>query len=105
MGHKAALVTGGAHRLGRAMGETISQQGVAVAVHYSSSKAAADETVASVLAAGGHAVSVHADLLVLEQMETLITRASEALGQPLDILINSASIFEHDAIDTLTSET
>ncbi len=42
MGYKAALVTGGAHRLGRAVVETISQQGVAVAVHYSSSKTAAD---------------------------------------------------------------
>ncbi|QPH52443.1 SDR family oxidoreductase [Pontivivens ytuae] len=94
-----ALVTGGAQRLGRAMVEALAEDGWQVAVHYNSSADAADELAEKV---GG--VAVGADLLSREATGGLVDRAAEALGGPLTLLINNASIFEHDTIESATME-
>jgi NAD(P)-dependent dehydrogenase (short-subunit alcohol dehydrogenase family) len=99
---KAALVTGAGDRLGRAMAVRLGQLGYAVAVHYARSDAGASETVAAIEAAGGKAVALQADLLDMDQAEALVGRAVDALGLPLTCLINNASIFEHDTIETAT---
>ncbi|KAB7613977.1 SDR family oxidoreductase [Amylibacter sp. SFDW26] len=104
MAHKAALITGGAHRLGREMALALAADGIAVAVHYSASAGEADKTVEMIKQAGGHAVAVHADLLDMEHTETLISRATDALDMPLDVLVNNASIFEYDTIETLNAK-
>ncbi len=102
MAYKAALITGGAHRLGREMALALAKQGIAVAVHYASSSDEADKTVEMIETAGGKAVAIHADLLDMDQTEGLVTRAVDALGLPLDVLINNASIFEYDILETLS---
>lgn len=102
--YSAALVTGAATRLGRAMALELARRGTSVAVHYSSSEAAALQTVQDIRDAGGRAEAVQADLLDMDQAEALIGRASEALGLPLDVLINNASIFDHDRIGTATQD-
>jgi NAD(P)-dependent dehydrogenase (short-subunit alcohol dehydrogenase family) len=51
---------------------------------------------------GRAAVSLQADLTVEAETQALLPRAVEALGQPLTVLINNASIFEHDDIATAT---
>lgn len=98
----AALVTGGAQRLGAAMSRYLAKRGFAVAVHYNSSSAAADALVAELTGQGVRAVALKADLLNEAETETLVARATEALGQPLTCLINNASIFEYDTIATAT---
>ena len=50
---------------------------------------------------GRRAVTLMADLLDEAQVETLVPRAVDALG-PLTVLVNNASIFEYDRIDTAT---
>lgn len=102
--YTAALVTGAATRLGRAMALDLGRRGVHVAVHYASSADLADQTVRDIREAGGQATAVQADLLLAENMETLVSRATEALDRPLDVLINNASIFDYDRIDTATQE-
>lgn len=102
--YTAALVTGAATRLGRAMAIDLARRGVHVAVHYASSVDLAEQTVRDIRDAGGQATAVQADLLVAENMEALVGRAAEALGRPLDVLINNASIFDYDRIDTATQE-
>ena len=52
-----ALVTGGGHRLGRAMALYLADRGYDVAVHYNASKAAAQEVVQLVTAKGRCAVA------------------------------------------------
>lgn len=104
MTYKAALVTGAAVRLGRAMALGLARRGTAVAVHYAGSSEAADATVAELQAQGVMAEALQADLLDEAQMTGLVDRAADALGQPLDVLINNASIFEHDMIETATKE-
>ncbi len=97
-----ALVTGAGRRLGRAMAETLAEQGYAVAVHYAGSEEAAGEVVAGIRARGGQAEALQADLLDEAQTAALVGRAAGALGGPLTVLVNNASIFEHDDIDTAT---
>ena len=102
--YTAALVTGAATRLGRAMALDLARRGVHVAVHYASSADLADQTVRDIRDAGGQATKVQADLLIAENTETLVDRAADALGRPLDVLVNNASIFDYDRIDTATQE-
>lgn len=97
-----ALVTGAAKRLGRAMAQDLARQGYAVAVHYAGSAEAAQEVVAGITSAGGQAIAVQADLLDEVQMQGLVPRAAEALGGPVTVLVNNASIFEFDDIESAT---
>ncbi|MDF1620827.1 SDR family oxidoreductase [Pseudothioclava nitratireducens] len=101
---KAALVTGGAQRLGRAMALYLAGRGVDVAIHYNGSAEAAEATAAEARAKGVRAVTLQADMLDEAQVTPLIATAAEGLGRPLDILINNASIFEYDRLDTVTRE-
>ncbi|OEU71971.1 MAG: short chain dehydrogenase [Desulfuromonadales bacterium C00003068] len=100
----AALITGGAKRLGRAMALHLASKGHDVVIHYSSSATAAEETAAAARAFGVKAAIVHADLLDTEDTGTLIARAIEAIEEPLDVLINNASIFEYDNLGTASFE-
>ena len=99
-----ALVTGAADRLGRAMALQLAEMGLDVAVHYASSKEAADETVAMIEAKGRKAVALQADLLDMDATEGLVPAAAQALGGPLTVLINNASIFEYDTLTSATRE-
>ena len=101
---KAALVTGGAQRLGRAMALYLAGRGIDVAIHYNGSAEAAEATAAEARAKGVRAVTLQADMLDEAQVTPLIAAAAEGLGRPLDILINNASIFEYDRLDTATRE-
>jgi NAD(P)-dependent dehydrogenase (short-subunit alcohol dehydrogenase family) len=97
-----ALITGAGTRLGRAMALYLAGRGYDIAVHYASSKSEAEATAGEITALGRNAVALQADLLVEDETKALIPRATEALGGPLDILINNASIFEYDTITTAT---
>ena len=97
-----ALVTGGGQRIGRAMALELARAGMDVAVHYATTEAGAQEVVDEIKAMGRKAVALKADLLDEAQTEALVPRAAEALGGPLTTLINNASIFEHDTIETAT---
>ncbi len=97
-----ALVTGAGKRLGRAMALYLAGRGYDVAVHYSASQAEAEETVAEIIAIGRHAVALHADLLDEAQTGALVAMATNALGGPLTLLVNNASIFEYDTVQTGT---
>lgn len=99
-----ALVTGAARRLGKSMALYLAEQGFDVAVHYAGSEAEALETVATIQALGQRAVALQADLLDEDQMHTLVPRAIEALGGPLTVLVNNASVFEYDNLHTATRD-
>lgn len=99
-----ALITGGAQRLGRAMSLALAQDGWAVAIHYNTSGEDAAALVAQIVASGGRAVAVQADLLDADATAALIGRARDALGGALTLLVNNASIFEYDNFETATLE-
>ncbi|ARE83247.1 3-oxoacyl-(acyl-carrier-protein) reductase FabG [Roseovarius sp. EC-HK134] len=97
-----ALVTGAGKRLGRAMALELARQGHDVAVHYATSREAAESVADEIRALGREAVTLEADLLDEAQVIPLVARAAQALGGPLTTLINNASIFDYDNIQTAT---
>ncbi|MBS4009226.1 MAG: SDR family oxidoreductase [Roseovarius sp.] len=97
-----ALVTGAGKRLGRAMALELARQGHDVAVHYATSRDAAESVADEIRALGREAVTLEADLLDEAQVSPLVARAAQALGGPLTTLINNASIFDYDNIQTAT---
>lgn len=98
---RAALITGAGHRLGRAMALALGHKGWAVGVHYNASREAAEDVVAAIKGGGGRAEGFRADLSREHEVAGLIARARNAIG-PLSLLVNSASLFENDDIDTMT---
>ena len=102
--HKRALVTGGARRLGRAMALYLAQRGHDLAIHYSTSQAEAEAVAQEVRALGRQAVTLCADVLVEGETAQLVNRAVAALGGPLTVLVNNASIFEYDNIHSATRD-
>ena len=99
----AALVTGAGRRLGRAMALALAARGYDVAIHYYRSAEDAERTADDARALGVRAVTLQADLLDLDLVEALVPEAARQLG-PLAVLVNNASVFEHDRIDTATRE-
>ena len=99
-----ALVTGAGVRLGRAMALYLAQRSFAVAVHYNASEGPAQAVVDEITQTGGTAVSIGADLLSEAATQELGPRAADALGGPLTVLVNNASIFEYDTLHTATRD-
>jgi len=99
-----ALVTGAGQRLGAAMALYLADRGFDVAVHYASSAQGAEDVVAQIKAKGRNAVAFQADLLDDAQTQALFKSAAEGLGGPISCLINNASIFEYDNVQTATRE-
>ena len=95
-----ALVTGAGARLGQAMALYLGARGYDVAVHYAGSSDGAADTVAQLQAMGRTAVALHADLLDEDATQALLPAAVAALGGPITVLVNNASIFEYDNIET-----
>lgn len=102
-GNPNVLITGAAHRIGRAIAFDLAAHGYGVAVHYLNSQDKAEEVVSAIQDVGGRAVAVKADLAVEDEVKGLIPAASEVLG-PLAVLINNASMFENDTIENTTRE-
>jgi NAD(P)-dependent dehydrogenase (short-subunit alcohol dehydrogenase family) len=100
---KGALVTGAGDRLGRALAISLAQRGAAVAIHYRHSASGAQETARLIQANGGTAEIIQADLSNWAIAQALARDAENLVG-PLGVLINSASLFEDDSIETLTEE-
>jgi len=92
---RAALVTGGARRLGRALALALAEAGFDIAIHYGGSAEAAAATAAEIRALGRRAVTLRADLAREAETATLLPAATAALG-PLGVLVNNASTFERD---------
>ncbi len=90
---RVALVTGGAQRLGWAIVLALATRGVSVAVHYNTSQDAARETVEAARRLGVDAIALPADLNEEEAVRGLVPAVRERLRR-LDVLVNSASIFE-----------
>lgn len=89
---QVALVTGSAKRLGRAVALCLAQEGADLVVHYGSSQAEAQETVAAIEKLGRRAVALAADLAKVDEIRQLVDQAGKHFGR-LDILVNSAANF------------
>ncbi len=99
-----ALVTGAGARLGQAMAVHLGQRGFDVAIHYASSDEGAKETATAVRDAGQRAEIFQCDLLDEDATHALVGQVLERLGGPVTVLVNNASIFEYDTVETATRQ-
>ena len=97
----AALVTGAGRRIGRAIALELGRAGFDVAVHYGASADEAQAVAGEIRALGRRAAAVRADLADPVEAGDLVARAGEAVG-PLSVLVNNASLFLDDRIDSLS---
>lgn len=101
---QVALVTGSAHRVGRAIALELARQGAHIMVHYnSSSPEAVRSTVQDIKSMGVDAYSVQADVGTPEGVEHIFTAVRENFGR-LNILVNSASVFQKRGLLDVTYE-
>jgi pteridine reductase len=100
---RVALITGAGVRVGRAIALGLAEQGADIAAHYNSSRAQAEEVVTRIRSLGRRAVALQADVGDIAQVSALFPRATEELG-PVDIIVNSASIFQRGTLESTTVE-
>jgi NAD(P)-dependent dehydrogenase (short-subunit alcohol dehydrogenase family) len=89
---KTALVTGGAHRVGKAIALELAQAGANLVINYNSSAEAAQETVAEAESLGVKALAIQCDIADLAGVQRMVAQIREHFGG-LDILVNSADYF------------
>ena len=98
-----ALVTGGAHRLGRAIADALAERGCGIVVHYHSSAREAEEAAAAISNPGVAAALLRADLAEPAQVESLWRRALEAADHAADdtpaVVLDAAPLYESESED------
>ncbi len=100
---RVALVTGGSRGIGKAIALQFANQSIRVAVNYISNKAAADEVVNLIEAAGSSAVAVQGDVTQLVDVERIFAETTEALGA-VEILVNNAGIISDSLLMRMSDE-
>ncbi|HUF11951.1 MAG TPA: SDR family oxidoreductase [Longimicrobiales bacterium] len=98
---KTALVTGGAHRLGRAFALGLARAGADVLIDYHASEEEAGETVAQISALGREAEAIRADISDGADVKRLVAACADRFGR-LDVLVNSASLFHSAPVESTT---
>ena len=91
----AALVTGGARRIGRVLATTAAEAGYDVAIHVRAIDDEAEAAAGEVRRHGRKAVLLTCDLRKESASVALVGEAEAELG-PITLLVNSASVFEQD---------
>lgn len=97
----AVLVTGGSRRIGAAIVEDLAANGFAVVIHCNTSRREADRLAERLRDQGGSASVVQADLMNRTALEGLVDEAAATAGQPIQLLVNNAGLFEPDSLTDL----
>src|SRR5436853_888438 len=100
---KVAVVTGASKGIGAAIARQLGQEGAAVVVNYSSSKADAERVVGEISRQSAKAVAVQANLSKQAEIQKLFAEAKSAFGT-VDILVNNAGIYEFAPLEAVTEE-
>lgn len=98
---RAALVTGGARRIGRAIALALADVGFDVAIHYRESRNEAETLAREIEDRGRRASLVSADFGHEEAVERVLPAATSSLGA-IGVLVNNASAFLRDEWDSTT---
>jgi 2-hydroxycyclohexanecarboxyl-CoA dehydrogenase len=99
---KVALVTGAAAGIGAESGRRLAQDGVAIGV-LDLDEARCADTVKSIVAAGGKAVALGADVSKRDQVQGAVEKCRKALG-PITIVVNNAGVTDFTPFEEVTEE-
>ena len=100
---KVALVTGGAKRIGREIALSLANEGCDIVIHYNTSHTEADALAREIRSLGRRAWTVCADFTNPYEPETMLQTAWELSGW-IDILVNNASLYTHEELDSISIE-
>ncbi len=100
--HRIALVTGAAHRVGRAIALALARRGASVVLHFGSSRAAAEATASEIAELGVEAWPLQADLAEPAAIAELFAAVRAQVGR-LDVLVNSAASFERRPLTEISA--
>ncbi|MFI6823772.1 SDR family oxidoreductase [Micromonospora sp. NPDC050187] len=100
---RVAIVTGGSQGIGRQIVKRLAADGYAVVLNFATSKVEAEQTVAAIIAAGGDAVAVQADVADEFAVARLFDTAERTYGG-IDVVVNSAGIVVHAPMTELDLE-
>ena len=103
LANKTALVTGASRGIGRATAIELAKAGAKVAVNYAGNRAAAEEVVALIEAAGGQVFMVQADVGDSAAVDAMVKSVVERFGS-IDILVNNAGITRDNLIMRMKEE-
>ncbi|HEY8084197.1 MAG TPA: glucose 1-dehydrogenase [Methylophilaceae bacterium] len=100
---KVAVVTGASKGIGAAIAKSLASEGANVIVNYATSKTGADSVVSEITGKGGKAVAVQADVAKQADITRLFSETKSNFGR-LDILVNSAGIYQFGSLEEVTEE-
>lgn len=89
---KTALVTGGSRGIGRAAVLSLAREGAQVIIHYGKAKREAEAVAAEIVAHGGRAQAISADMASPDGPHELAKKVRTIVGDRLDILVANAGI-------------
>lgn len=102
---RCVLVTGGGHRVGKAIALKLARMGAAQVVFtYNSSEEAADKTAQEIRSLGCEVLAIRCDQSDIQQIDAAIELVRQKFGR-LDVLVNSASVLFEAEFDDVTAET
>jgi 3-oxoacyl-[acyl-carrier protein] reductase len=86
---RVALITGSSSGIGAATARLLAQRGMRVVINYLHSEQAAGEVAAEIVASGGEAMAVQADVRDVAAVDALTERVRSAWGE-VDVLVHNA---------------
>ena len=101
LANKIAVVTGASKGIGAAIARQFAAEGATVVVNYATSRSDADKVVADIVAAGGQAVAIGANVGVEADVQKLFAAVKELFGR-VDLLVNNAGVYSFEPLDAIT---
>lgn len=103
LSNKVILVTGASRGIGAAIASKLANAGAKVIVNYSGGKDAAEEVVSEIVAQGGEAIALQADVSKAADVKNLFDQAIAHFGR-IDVLVNNAGVMITKSIKDTTDE-
>ena len=103
LANKIAVVTGASKGIGAAIARQFAAEGATVVVNYATSRAGADAVVADIVAAGGQAVAIGANIGVEAEVRRLFQAVKERFGR-VDLLVNNAGVYSFSSLGEITPD-
>lgn len=100
---KVAIITGASKGIGAGIAKAFAEEGASVVVNYASDKKGAENTVNEIIAGGGKAMAVCADVSKVEDVAKMFKETNDTFGS-LDILVNNAGVFKAIPIEQISVE-